>query len=130
MFNMRFFDTHRPWEDWFGMLTGLVIALSPWLAGEHDKALAIANALIAGGLVFFLAQLEYVVLRRWEEVAEAGLGVWLAMSPYVFGYAGGGTLRFWHSTLAGIVILLAALELYQDWEVSDEELEHQSRVKR
>ncbi len=128
MFNMRFFDNHRPWEDWLGMLAGLVIALSPWLAGEHDKAVAVANALAAGARVFFLAQLEYVVLRRWEEVAEAMLGVWLAMSPYVFGYSGDGTLRFWHSTLAGVIILLAALELYQDWEVSDEELA--ARVKR
>lgn len=128
MFDMRFFDNHRPWEDWLGMLAGLVIAASPWLAGEHDAVLTVANALIVGGLVCFLAQLEYVVLRRWEEVAEAMLGVWLAMSPYVFGYAGDGTLRFWHSTLAGVVILLAALELYQDWEVSDEELA--ARVKR
>jgi SPW repeat-containing protein len=122
MFNMRFFNIHRPWEDWLGMLTGLLIALSPWFAREQDLRVAVANAFIIGVLVFFLAQLEYVVLQRWEEVAEAALGIWLAMSPYLFGYAGEGTLRYWHSTLGGIVILLAALKLWQDWELSDEEL--------
>ena len=120
--NVRFFNIHRPWEDWLGMLTGLLIALSPWFAQEQDHRFVIANAFIVGVLVFFLAQLEYVVLQRWEEVAEAILGVWLATSPYLFGYALEGTLRYWHSSLGGVVILLAALKLWQDWELSDEDL--------
>jgi len=119
---MRFFNIHPPWEDWLGMLAGLLIALSPWFAREQDLRIAVANAFIVGVLVFFLAQLEYVVLQRWEEVAEAALGVWLATSPYLFGYATEGTLRYWHSTLGGVVILLAALKLWQDWELSDEDL--------
>jgi SPW repeat len=122
MWNSRFFDSHRPWEDWLGMLVGLLIALSPWLADQSHLRLAMANAFIVGVLVFFLAQLEYVVLHRWEEVAEAALGIWLAASPYFFGYAGEGLLRYWHSSLGGLVILLAALKLWQDWELSDDEL--------
>jgi hypothetical protein len=118
----RFFTIHRPWEDWLGMLSGLLIALSPWFAQEHDHRTAVANAFMIGVFVFFLAQLEYVVLQRWEEIAEAGLGIWLAISPYVFGYSLDGTLRYWHSSLGGIVILLAALKLWQDWELSDEDL--------
>ncbi len=122
MLNFRFFDSHRPWEDWLGMLAGLLIALSPWLAGQSDLRFVMANAFIVGVLVFFLAQLEYVVLQRWEEVAEAVLGIWLAASPYLFGYADQGLLRYWHSSLGGIVILLAALKLWQDWDLSDDEL--------
>lgn len=122
MLNMRFFSTHRPWEDWLGMLAGLLVALSPWFAGQLDHRVIVANAFIVGVLVFFLAQLEYVVLQRWEEVAEAGLGIWLTISPYVFGYAGEGLLRYWHSSLGGVVILLAALKLWQDWELSDDDL--------
>ncbi|MEW6644382.1 MAG: SPW repeat protein [Pseudomonadota bacterium] len=122
MLNTRLFGSHRAWEDWLGMLAGLLIALSPWFASQTNLRLAVANAFIVGVLVFFLAQLEYVVLQRWEEVAEAVLGIWLAMSPYLFGYAGEGMLRYWHSSLGGIVILLAALKLWQDWELSDDEL--------
>jgi len=71
----------------------------------------VANASLSASWWFFLAQLEYVVLQRWEEVAEAGLASGSPFSPYVFGYAGEGLLRYWHSSLGGVVILLAALKL-------------------
>lgn len=129
----RLFATHRTWEDWLGMTLGLVIALSPWLVdhGLADHAVGRAaawNAVLVGVLVFFLAELEYVVLRRWEEAGQLLLGLWLVVSPYMFGYFETGALRFWHSTLGGLVILLAALELWQDWERSDKEMLDKSRL--
>jgi len=30
MSDFRFFSTHRTWEDWCGMLLGVLIVLSPW----------------------------------------------------------------------------------------------------
>jgi hypothetical protein len=56
--------------------------------------------------VFGLAQLEYVALQRWEEVAEILCGLWLIASPYIFGYADDGMLRYWHASLGGLVVLL------------------------
>lgn len=130
MSGTRFFETHRSWEDWFGMLLGLLIVLSPWTTGEpnhglgqqSEPALAILNTFLAGILMFGLAQMEYIALRRWEEAGEMALGVWLIISPYVFGYSTGGALRFWHACLGGLAILLAALKLWQDWNLSDQEL--------
>lgn len=124
----RLFTIHRNWEDWFGMLLGLLIALSPWAAGDEVGHAAVWNAALIGVAVFFLAELEYVALTRWEETGELLLGLWLVLSPYVFGYFNTGTLRFWHSTLGGLVILLAALELWQDWERSDKEMLKQGRL--
>lgn len=124
----RLFATHRTWEDWLGMTLGLVIALSPWLADHAVGRAAAWNAVLVGVLVFFIAELEYVVLRRWEEASQLLLGLWLVVSPYVFHYATTGSLRFWHSTLGGLVILLAALELWQDWERSDKEMLDKSRL--
>lgn len=124
----RLFTIHRNWEDWFGMLLGLLIALSPWAAADEVGHAAVWNAALIGVAVFFLAELEYVALTRWEETGELLLGLWLVMSPYVFGYFNTGTLRFWHSTLGGLVILLAALELWQDWERSDKEMLKQGRL--
>lgn len=120
MFMTRFFSAHRTWEDWFGMLLGVVIALSPWASDDGQVSpIAIWNAVLIGVAVFFVAELEYVVLQRWEETAQLLLGLWLMASPYIFHYAGAGNLRFWHSALGGLVLLLAALELWQDWERSD-----------
>ena len=129
MSDFRFFNTHRSWEDWFGMLLGALIIVSPWfpVEGRHevvdgDRSFMILNTFVVGMLVFGLAQLEYVALRRWEEVAAIALGLWLVASPLMFGYAGDDMLRVWHATLGGLVVLLSALQLWQDWKLSDQEL--------
>jgi hypothetical protein len=46
----------------------------------------------------------------------------LIVSPFIFGYAEAGTLRYWHFVLGALVALLAVVELWQDWKLSDEEL--------
>jgi hypothetical protein len=130
MSGFKFFETHRTWEDWGGMALGLLIVLSPWITGEanhgfgqqSEPGFAILNAVAVGILVFGLAQMEYIALQRWEEFGEMVLGLWLAVSPHVLNYSGDGVLRFWHTFLGGLVILLAALKLWQDWELTDQDL--------
>ena len=129
MWDFRSLTTHRTWEDWCGMLLGVLIVLSPWFpnpAGHEvvdaERSFVILNTFTIGILVFGLAQLEYVALQRWEEVAEILAGLWLIASPYIFGYSDDGLLRFWHSSLGALVVLLAALQLWQDWKLSDQEL--------
>ncbi len=129
MSDFRFFNTHRSWEDWCGMLFGVLIVLSPWFPTQTshelvtaERSLVILNTVTVGILVLGLAQLEYIALQRWEEVGEIMLGLWLIASPYVFGYFDDGLLRFWHSSLGGLVVLLGALQLWQDWDLSDQEM--------
>jgi hypothetical protein len=129
MSDFRFFSTHRPWEDWFGMLLGGLIVVSPWFPFQSshetmdaERSVMILNTFVVGMLVFGLAQLEYVALQRWEEVAEIALGLWLIASPFVFGYSGDDMLKVWHASLGVIVVLLGALQLWQDWRLSDQEL--------
>jgi drug/metabolite transporter (DMT)-like permease len=129
MSDSRFLDTHRTWEDWFGMALGVLIALSPWFPTQNGHqytggtpSTIIINTVAVGVLVFGLAQLEYVALQRWEEVAAIVLGLWLIVSPLFLGYSGDGMLRFIHTCLGGLVVLLAALQLWQDWDLSDGEM--------
>ena len=129
MSDFRFFSTHRPWEDWFGMLLGVLILISPWFPMQASQEIVdaershmILNAFVVGMLVFGVAQLEYVALQRWEEAAAIVLGLWLIVSPFIFGYSGDDMLRIWHGMLGGIVVLLGALQLWQDWRLSDQEL--------
>ena len=129
MWDFGYFRTHRTWEDWCGMLLGVLIVLSPWFPAETgrevvdaERSLVILNTFTIGILVFGLAQLEYVALQRWEEVTAIVLGLWLIASPYLFGYSGDGLLRFYHSSFGGLVVLLAALQLWQDWDLSDQDL--------
>ena len=129
MSDFRFFNTHRTWEDWLGMLLGVLIVLSPWFPSQAsheivdgDRSYVILNAFTVGIIVFGLAQLEYTALQRWEEVAGIVLGLWLIASPYMFGYSSDGMLRFYHSTLGSLVLLLAILQLWQDWDLSDQDM--------
>ena len=104
------------------MLIGVLIGFSPWLAEQQNDQTVMWNAVLVGALVLGLAQLEYVSLQRWEEIGEIVCGLWLIASPFTFGYAESGALRYWHFVLGAIVALLAALELWQDWTLSDKEL--------
>ena len=83
MSGFGFFNKHRTWEDWFGMLLGVLIVVSPWFPfSSHDvmdaeRSTMILNTFVVGMLVFGVAQLEYVALQRWEEIGEIALGLWL-----------------------------------------------------
>ena len=129
MSDFRFFSTHRTWEDWLGMLIGVLIVVSPWfpLQGNHDvmdseRSIMILNTFVVGMLVFGLAQLEYVALQRWQEVATILVGLWLIVSPYVFGYSGEGFLRIYHTSLGAVAVILGVLQLWQDWDLSDQDM--------
>ncbi len=128
MSDRGFLDQHRTWEDQCGMALGVLIALTPWFPmqqGEVPEAIGsvvILNTVMVGLVVFGLAQLEYVSLQRWEEVASIIAGLWLILSPYVLGYHGEGLLRFYHSAFGAMVVLLSTLQLWQDWELTDQDM--------
>ncbi|MEQ1710700.1 MAG: SPW repeat protein [Hyphomicrobium sp.] len=113
MAGSKMFGTHRTWEDWLGIALGLTIALAPWIIDETANRPAVVNAAIAGFVVLMLAELDLVSSRRWAEVAQFAAGAWVAVSPVVFGYGAGGALRVWHIVAGLLVMLIAALELWQ-----------------
>ena len=129
MSDFRLLGTHRTWEDWCGMLLGVLIILSPWFPNQtgydvidSDRSMMILNTFTVGMIVLGLAQLEYVALQRWQEIAEIILGLWLIASPAIFGYANDSLMLLWHSVLGILVVLLGALQLWQDWDLSEEDL--------
>ena len=69
-----------------------------------------------------LSQLEYVALQRWQEVATILVGLWLIVSPLVLGYSGEGFLRIYHTSLGAVAVILGVLQLWQDWDLSDQDM--------
>jgi hypothetical protein len=126
MAGIRLFNIHYVWEDCVSMGLGALIVLTSWMGDHAVSQTAAANATIVGILVLALGASEVVDLRRWEEGLEAACGLWLIASPFVFGYAEAGTVRYWHFALGIAVVLLAVLELRQDWKLSDAELAQHS----
>jgi SPW repeat len=122
MAGIRLFNAHYVWEDCVSMGLGALIILTSWMGNDVVSQTVAANATMVGILVLALGASEVVDLRRSEESLEAACGAWLTASPFIFGYADGGTLRYWHFILGIAVVLLAVLELRQDWKLSDAEL--------
>lgn len=118
---IRIFNVHRRWEDGIGIGIGVLIVLSPWLANAADSQVVVMNAVIVGTLVLSLAAMEIMAPGLSEEWSELACGLWLGASPFILGYADSGELRSWHLALGALVVVLAALELWQDWNPSDEE---------
>jgi hypothetical protein len=108
------------------MLLGAVIVASPWFPIQDPTIAAhqtvILNTVAIGLVVFGISQLEYVALQRWQEVATILIGLWLISSPYVIGYSGDGFLRVYHTGLGAVLVLLGVLQLWQDWDLTDQEM--------
>jgi hypothetical protein len=126
MAGIRLFNVHYTWEDCVSMGLGALIVLTSWIGSDVVSQTVATNATIVGILLLALGASEVVDLRRWEESLEAACGLWLIASPFIFGYADAGTLRYWHFVLGIAVVLLAVLELRQDWRLSDTELARRS----
>ncbi len=77
MSDFRFFKSHRAWEDWFGMLIGVLIVVSPWFpvqaqeTVDAERSVMILNTFVVGMLVFGLAQLEYVARSGMRPLAAS-----------------------------------------------------------
>ena len=104
------FDRHRGWEDYCSAMLGVLIVLSPSLAGTDVGTAVSISAGLTGVLIAMIALLEIMALERWEEVLELVCGAWIVVSPVVLNY--GGVLRFSHFVLGGLVVGLALLELW------------------
>ena len=126
MTGIRIFNVHYLWEDCGSMVEGALIVLTAWMVGDVGSQPVAINATIVGLLVLALGASEFLDLHRWEEGLETACGLWLVASPFIFGYADAGTLRYWHFVLGAAIVLLAALELLQDWKLSKAELTRHS----
>ena len=123
---IRLFDVHRTWEDYVGISLGVLIGLSPWLTGGQVKLLATGNAVAVGVMVLAFAAFELVDLNRSEEVGQIVLALWLIASPFVLNYVE-SQLAIWHFVLGAVLVALAALEIWQDWSLTERELMRHGR---
>jgi hypothetical protein len=115
-------NVHRAWEDYASLLLGIVVVLSPWIVGQTDNTSAVTSAALTGILLIVVAGLELLRLYRWHEVATLFTGGWLFLSPFLLEYQKMSLLAPMHIALGCLIVILALLEIWQDWDLSDDEL--------
>lgn len=124
----QLFAKHRTWEDWSIVFLGILIILMPWIATYNAAAIAgnevavSLNALVVGAALIFLGILEYAKLNRVMEIAVLLCGAWLFATPYILGFTAELDLSSWHYGLALATVMVAVLELWQDWNLNDDQM--------
>jgi hypothetical protein len=84
-------------------IAGIYLLISAWIGGV--SAGNRANGIIFGIIVAVLAALRFSESAgRWASWVNALIGIWLIISPWVYGYADESWM--WNSIIVGIIMLV------------------------
>ena len=91
----------------FALVLGVWLVVAPFVL-SYGHTTATVNEFIVGLLI---AGFSFIRLRSpvdsWASWAIAGLGLWLVLSPFIFGYAKVAT--YWNELLFGIALIVAMI---------------------
>ena len=89
-------------------LAGIWIIISAWVYGAIYTSGSAWNSIIVGIVVAVLAAIRFFAPRSAVGLSwiNALLGIWIIISPWVFGYASTNTARMWNSVIFGIIVLI------------------------
>jgi hypothetical protein len=105
-------QTH--WQDPANALLGVWLIVSPLVLGFQSDMTSLVNAVVVGVLLLAAALGAIFVPRAWEEWTETGLGLWLAVSPWVLGSTTQAAKA--SAVVTGLVVITLALWALQDYE--------------
>jgi hypothetical protein len=95
------------WENWVNLVLGVWLFATPWTVA-HRLAADLTNMMswnswLVGLAVAISAGMALQELKPWEEWVNLVLGVWIVLSPWIFGYASEASLT-WNSIVVGLCI--------------------------
>jgi len=107
----------REGQFWVALGFGLAIATSTLL--DHSPSqFGAFNAAFVGLLLVLAPGLELAGLRRWMDIVQTALGLWLVISPFVLAYTDSAHIAFVHIILGLLLALLGAYRLLQEWRAN------------
>jgi len=96
--------------DFYNLLLALVLFVSPWLFALQN-ATAKLDLWVSSAIIALISLGAIVAYASWEEWTNLFLGIWLAVSPWVIGFAHTRAMHF-SIAIGAAVAFLAALELW------------------
>ncbi len=100
-------NSPKHWQDPVNACVGVMVLMSPWLAGYALVQPALANAVIVGTILFTVSVAAAVIGRPWVECAVVATGAWLLAAPWVLELTDERS-RLTSVVLGGLVLLLGA----------------------
>jgi hypothetical protein len=73
--------------DLLNLTLGGLLMVSPWALGFIPETAIALNAVLSGMLVSVLALAALAMFQRWQVWASLAAGLWIAVSPWVIGFA-------------------------------------------
>lgn len=121
-------SVHETWQEAAGIAFGALAALSPLLTGDGQATQAAQLSAAAGAIFMVISGAHLLSLSRITQFVKVLCGLLLTAGPFLFGYAG-TSLAFIQHFIGPTLLALAALELWQDWSLSDDQLERYGSVQ-
>lgn len=106
----------RHWQDVVNAFLGLALVASPWVLGYDGLSMAMSNAVVLGLALAAVSLGAVVTPAAWEDWTEAGIGLWLAVAPWVLGFGHDTRAMAAHVVIGLVVLALAAWALATDRE--------------
>jgi hypothetical protein len=101
----------RSWIDVTNLILGAILFIVPWVAVSATESVS-WNAWVVGGLVMFNAGCALTGFATWEEWTNVVLGLWAAISPWLFGFQTNVSATWTYVVLGGVIAGLAAVQLW------------------
>jgi hypothetical protein len=102
------------WQDWLNVALGVWLLLTPWFLGFSGNEAAMWNALAFGIAIVVLEFADVLVPDPWPERVSLPVGLWVAVSPVMLGFAD-QTAAALSTALTGVaVVLLAAWTVWTE----------------
>ena len=90
------------------ILLGIWVIISPWVYGHPYSVGSVWNSVIVGILIVIFAAIRFSGSpATWPSWLNVLLGIWLIISPWIYGYAGHNA-REWNSIIFGIICIILA----------------------
>jgi uncharacterized membrane protein len=106
-------STWTRWQDWAGVVLGVLLFITPFVFGGMASSAAEWTAFIGGVLLVILGLIDLSnPTNRAGEWTEAVLGVLLFIAPWALGFTGLSAMA-WSAWIVGVLsVLLAASVLF------------------
>jgi hypothetical protein len=100
----------KHWQDPVNACVGVMVLMSPWLAGYALVQPALANAVIVGTILFTVSVAAAVIGRPWVEWVIVATGAWMLAAPWALALTDARS-RIACVVLGSLVLLLGAAAL-------------------
>jgi SPW repeat len=111
---MAKFMENKHAQDWISLFLAILLFISPWVLGFSAEQFAAGNAWISAVVIGALAVGALGAFHEWEEWANLLVGLWVAVAPWILGFAA-VTNAVWTHVVLGILVAVAAA--WEIWEV-------------